>query len=108
MSLARVLGSAAVSKGFDEEKDKAEVIDESIAEDTFLDFVYERLLKESAFSSDSVRVLHEIMQLNGYDTESLGIDVEIFETSKKSNVSELLANHMMMDKVVKIFATTKS
>lgn len=97
---------SAVSKVKDAEK--TEMIDVKNGEDTFLDYIYNQLLNDKNFVSESVVLLCEILQFNGYDTESLDIDVNIFETDQKSTISSLLDDNIMMTEIVKIFTATKS
>ena len=65
---------------------------EVTGDDTFLDAVYSEIAPID--SDHSVFLVREIIEANGYDTDSLDLDFQMFMNDKKSNLSQLLHDHM--------------
>ena len=67
------------------------VVDSEVkGNDSFLDAVYNEILK--THHENLVFTAKDIIETNGYDTDSLDLDSEIFMTDQKSNLSELMGN----------------
>ena len=80
--------------------------------DTFLDTVYSYLevnTNNNNINNNNIGLLLEILTDNGYDTESLDLDLEIFKSDEKSNLSQLLGdnNKGILKEVVKVFEKAK-
>ena len=84
------------------------VVDSEVkSDDTFLDAIYEEISSKN--NHGLVFLLKQIIESNGYDTDSLDIDLEIFISDEKSNLSELLSNHKgIHNKVTKLLQKYRS
>ena len=77
------------------------------SDDTFLDAVCFDVADE--LNVDSLfDLLEDIFEGNEYDTDSLDLDVKIFESDGKSNISSLVNNSQIMRKIEEIFLENKS
>lgn len=74
--------------------------------DTYLDTVYAHLLN-SKFSVDLVSKLYEAVSQNGHDTESMDIDLEMFENDRRSNLSQEMDDEQLITEMVRFFEASK-
>lgn len=72
---------------------------------TFLDFIYSQL---SPIDNLSVPILKQIIFENGYDTESVDMDVQLYIDDGISNISRELQDESVMAKLIEIFSASKS
>jgi len=76
--------------------------------DTFLDDTYDKLLAfDNPYSAQFVSKLKEIVSDQEYDTEALDIDLQLFITDGKSNISQQINNHSFINEITKIFNAAK-
>ena len=89
-----------------------DVVDDIVGGDgTFLYHLYSMLTSTNDYkSNENTALLFEIIYDNGYDTDSLNIDIEIFKTDDKSNIFNILKylDHDIMDQIVALFTDSKS
>ena len=76
-------------------------------DDTFLDAVYEDISQNE--NDDIPFLVQKIIEMNGYDTDSLDLDLEMFINDETSNLSKLLSQHKgIHNKMVKLLQKYKS
>ena len=87
--------------------DYKDYIESNGTSDTFLDAIYNGLLSTSS-NEQTVTKLVSIIQSGDYDTESVDMDLDIFEETKVSNVSIALSNDALIQQILNRFQQCNS
>ena len=82
--------------------------DISKGDDTFLDASYKYLLSVSSEIKDTVMRLMEIIRTYDYDTDTVDLDLGIYEDDGISNISMELKSEPIMNKLMQKFKESKS
>ena len=77
------------------------------AKDTFLDYIYQHLESDDSLSPVQILKFKEVIRNEGYCTESIDIDLDLFMCDAKCNLFLEIQNESMMSEIIAIYNAFK-